>query len=92
MHDKGPLLIVAGAGTGRQAVITQRIVNLIEKKLAKPEEIWRLPLLRRRLLKWKKGGQAFGFWLSGFVDIYLPRLLRKSFTGKCFRHWLADRF
>lgn len=39
VHDKGPLLIVAGAGTGKTTVITQRIVNLIEKGLAKPEEI-----------------------------------------------------
>ncbi len=38
-HDKGPLLIVAGAGTGKTTVITQRIINLIEKGLAKPEEI-----------------------------------------------------
>lgn len=39
LYDKGPLLIVAGAGTGKTTVITQRIANLIEKKLAKPEEI-----------------------------------------------------
>jgi len=34
LHDKGPLLIVAGAGTGKTTVITQKIVNLIEKGLA----------------------------------------------------------
>ena len=39
LHTSGPLLIVAGAGTGKTTVITQRIVNLIEKGLAKPEEI-----------------------------------------------------
>ena len=39
LHGKGPMLIVAGAGTGKTTVITQRIVNLIEKELAKPEEI-----------------------------------------------------
>ena len=38
-YVSGPLLIVAGAGTGKTTVITQKIVNLIEKKLAKPEEI-----------------------------------------------------
>jgi DNA helicase-2/ATP-dependent DNA helicase PcrA len=35
----GPLLIIAGAGTGKTTVLTRRIVWLIEQKLAKPEEI-----------------------------------------------------
>lgn len=38
-HTTGPLLIVAGAGTGKTTVITRRIAHLIEQKLAKPEEI-----------------------------------------------------
>lgn len=34
-----PLLLVAGAGTGKTTVITQKIAHVIENKLAKPEEI-----------------------------------------------------
>jgi len=38
-HGSGPLLIVAGAGTGKTTVITQRLAYLIKKKKAAPDEI-----------------------------------------------------
>ncbi len=38
-HSKGPLLIIAGAGTGKTTVITERIKNLIQDKKVRPEEI-----------------------------------------------------
>jgi len=36
---EGPLLIIAGAGTGKTTVIARRIAYIIEKKLARPSEI-----------------------------------------------------
>lgn len=38
-HDKGPLLIVAGAGTGKTTVLINRLLYLITQKGIKTEEI-----------------------------------------------------
>ena len=46
-HGEGPLLIVAGAGTGKTTVITRRIAWLIAEKLAKPSEILALTFTDR---------------------------------------------
>src|SRR6187401_2949918 len=46
-HDAGPLLIVAGAGTGKTTVITRRIAWLIAEKRAKPSEVLALTFTDR---------------------------------------------
>ncbi|MFH1047719.1 MAG: ATP-dependent DNA helicase [Patescibacteria group bacterium] len=39
IHDQGPQLIIAGAGTGKTMVITRRVAWLVATGKAKPEEI-----------------------------------------------------
>ena len=50
-HGNGPLLIVAGAGTGKTTVITRRIAWLIAEKRAKPSEILALTFTDRAALE-----------------------------------------
>ena len=39
LHIDGPLLIVAGAGSGKTKVLTSRIANIIKEKKAFPNQI-----------------------------------------------------
>ena len=82
LHDKGPLLIVAGAGTGKTTVITQRIVNLIEKGLAKPEEILAVTFTEKAAFEMEERVDKlldFGYidlWISTFHS-FCERVLRE---------------
>ncbi len=45
-HIRGPVLVVAGAGTGKTSVLVQRIAHLVEAGHARPDEILALTYTR----------------------------------------------
>ena len=60
-HSKGPLLIIAGAGTGKTTVITQRINSLIVKKNVSPSSILALTFTEKA-----------AFEMQERLDVLLP--------------------
>ncbi|MFH1598372.1 MAG: UvrD-helicase domain-containing protein [Patescibacteria group bacterium] len=67
--DKGPLLIIAGAGTGKTAVITQRIAWLIDQKKAKADEILALTFTDKAASEMEERiDKALPY---GYVDIWV---------------------
>lgn len=71
-HETGPLLIVAGAGTGKTTVLTQRYVRLLNKPGLSTENVLALTFTEKaagemedRVLKLLPSG-AYDFWISTF--------------------------
>jgi len=82
-HGEGPLLVVAGAGTGKTRVITERIRRLLEDDPALAgESILGLTFtdkaageMKHRVVK-VVGERAEGVWLSTFHKFCLDRILK----------------
>lgn len=78
----GPLLILAGAGTGKTRVLTSRIVNILNQHLAKSSEILAVTFTNKAAKEMKErvehmlGNSADGFWIGTFHSIGL-RILRR---------------
>lgn len=79
-HKDGPLLIIAGAGTGKTTVVTERIKHLIAKKFAAPSEILALTFTDRAAREMEDRvdrAMPYGYtqmWIStfhGFCDTIL---------------------
>jgi len=83
LHNTGPLLIVAGAGTGKTTVITQRIINLIKKESAKPEEILAVTFTEKAASEMEERVDReldFGYvnlWISTFHS-FCEKILREN--------------
>ena len=83
MHLDGPLLIVAGAGSGKTKVLTSRIANIIKEKKAFPNQILAVTFTNKAAKEMQNrvgrilGSQAVGLsWLGTFHSI-CAKLLRK---------------
>lgn len=82
-HKDGPLLIIAGAGTGKTTVITRRIAWLIEQKLSRTDELLALTFTDKAANSMQEKVDIlvpYGYldiWISTF-HAFGDRLLREN--------------
>ena len=82
-HGNGPLLIIAGAGTGKTTVITERIKNLIINKGVRPSQILALTFTQKAAEQMEERvdvAMPYGYtqmWISTF-HAFCDRILRNE--------------
>jgi len=80
-HSEGPLLIVAGAGSGKTRVLTYRIAYLIDQQKAHPGEILALTFTNKAAREMKDrignliGAEAGKLWMGTFHSVF-SKILR----------------
>ena len=79
----GPLLILAGAGSGKTRVLTYKIAYLLEKKIVKPWEILAITFTNKAAKEMKErveelvGAEAQDMWLGTFHSVCV-RILKRE--------------
>ena len=79
----GPLLILAGAGSGKTRVLTYKIAYLLEKKIVKPLEILAITFTNKAAKEMKErveglvGAEAQDMWLGTFHSVCV-RILKRE--------------
>ncbi len=84
LHTQGPLLIVAGAGSGKTRVLTHRIAYLIDRDLADPTQILAITFTNRAATEMKERVQHL---VGGRVA---ARMWVMTFHSACGRMLRAD--
>src|SRR5258707_10571859 len=83
LHEGGPLLIVAGAGSGKTRVLTHRIAYLVAEREVSPQEILAITFTNKAAGEMAGRAQALtgarsrGMWLLTFHSACV-RILRRE--------------
>ncbi len=82
-HGSGPLLVLAGAGSGKTRVLTARVANLIETHGVAPDRIFAVTFTNKAAAEMKErigrllGRDPGGLWIGTFHSLS-ARLLRRE--------------
>ncbi len=85
-HGKGPLLVLAGAGSGKTKIITERIAHLVGAKNIAPRNILAVTFTNKAANEMKGringliGEDARSLWIGTFHSVCL-RVLKREITN-----------
>ncbi len=82
-HVHGPMLVVAGAGTGKTTVLARRIAHLIQSEAAKPDEILAVTYTRNSAAELIQPRRRHSLSGRGQQSLY-PEMDRPGPRASCF--------